>query len=155
VVSFATSGALKTQNSLSADRQKRLKTLIVPAQDYILRQAKDFARVLAYLLGLAKKGELAEAIEFVEQTMEANYGLSENFTKEKLEEAVRNGRVRPEELVFIGDLLHFKADSLSKLGEDAKAWYAHALLTIELGMELTGTFSFEMQAKIDDLKKLS
>ncbi len=44
------------------------------AQDYILRQAKDFARILAYLLGLAQKGELVGAIEFVENILEMNYG---------------------------------------------------------------------------------
>ena len=127
----------------------------MPAQDYILRQARDFARVLAYLLGLAKKGELAEAIDFVEQTLQANYGLADDFSKEKLEDAIRNGRIRPEELNFIGDLLKFKADTLSKTGEDAQAWYAHALSAIELGMEKTGVFSFEIQAKIDKLRILS
>lgn len=124
------------------------------AQDYILRQAKDFARVLAYLLGLAKKGELAEAAEFVNQTLESNYGLTSNFSKEKLEEAIRDGKIRPEELQFIGQLLEFKADALHDSGEDAELWYRDALMAIELGMEKTGVFSFELHGKVERLKKL-
>lgn len=126
----------------------------MPAQDYILRQAKDFARVLAYLLGLAKKGELAEAVEFVNQTLANNYGLSENFTKEKLEEAIKEGKVRPEELQFIGELLEFKADALNETGEYANDWYQSALTAIELGMEKTGIFSFELSAKLERLRSL-
>ena len=126
----------------------------MPAQDFILRQAKDFARVLAYLLGLAKKGELSEALEFVEQTLVKNYGLKDQFSKEKLEEAIKEGRIRPEELIFVGDLLRFKGDTLASLGEDANAWYVNALTAIELGMEKTGTFSFEVQQKIETLRSL-
>lgn len=126
----------------------------MPAQDYLLRQTRDFARVLAYLLGLAKKDELAEAIEFVENALETNYGLKEDFSKETIEKLISEGRLRPEELTGIGELLHFRADSKAQLGEDANAYYRHALTAMEMGMEMTGLFSLETQEQIDRLRQL-
>lgn len=125
------------------------------SQDYILRQAEDFARILAYLLGLAKKGELFEAIEFVENALETNYGLKEDFSREHIEKLVREGHIRPSELTGVGELLELRAECKAELGEDANAYYLHARQAMELGMELTGLFSLEMQAKIDRLRLLT
>lgn len=118
-------------------------------QDYLLKQTRDFGRFLAYLLGLAKKGEVAEAEKAIDHALQADFGLRDDFSEKELSRFLAEGKIQPADLKIIGELLLKKAEFSPRL---QKVFLQKALLVFETYMAHTPVFDYEISLKTKTLK---
>ena len=80
--------------------------------DYIKRQIKDFTKVLAYLLGLAQKGELAEVAVEIDGILQTDLGLRPDFRTVELLELYESGKLDYKGVKQLVALLKLRAETL-------------------------------------------
>lgn len=118
-------------------------------QDYLLKQTRDFGRFLAYLLGLAKKGDVAEADKAVDHALQKDFALDNDFSEKDLEKLLAEGKIQFADLKIIGELLLKKAEFSPA---SASRFLQKALLVFETYMVCAPVFDYEISLKIKTLK---
>jgi len=114
--------------------------------DYIKRQIKDFTKVLAYLLGLAKKGELAEVVVEIDGILQTELGLQPDFRTVELLELYEAGKLDYEGVKQLAALLRLRAEALRTLApEQARISAQKALDILQQLEEKSGVFDFELE----------
>lgn len=102
-------------------------------QDHLIKQIKDASKVLALILGLAKKGDVKEALELSVHTLKVQFGLFENFTEEELNQLFLDKKLSVEDLKQLLDLMMERGNLLTLKSPDAAASEYHkCLIIIEL-----------------------
>ena len=115
--------------------------------DYIKRQIKDFTKVLAYLLGLAQKGELAEVAVEIDGILQTDLGLRPDFRTVELLELYESGKLDFEGVKQLVALLKLRAEALEQEDpEQARLSAEKALAVIQQLEERSGTFDFELDS---------
>jgi hypothetical protein len=113
--------------------------------DYIKRQVKDFANVLAYLLGLAKREELAAVMVEIDGILQNELGLQPNFKTQHLMELYEAGKLDYEGVKQLVALLKLRAEVLqTEDPAEAERSRLKALEVIQQLEERSGVFDFEM-----------
>jgi len=123
--------------------------------DFIKRQIKDFAKVLAYLLGLAKKGELAEVILEIDGILQRDLGLQPDFRAVELLELYEAGKLDYDGVKQLVALLKLRSEALQR--EDIKQAQLNAQKALEIAQKLevkSGTFDLELHQWQLELKNL-
>jgi hypothetical protein len=102
-------------------------------EDYLLKQLKDVSKVLAVMLGLAKKGDVKEAIELSVQTLKVQFNLLENFSFEDLNQLFLDKKLSVEDLRQLLSLMLERGNLLtSKSPEAAVSEFHKCLIIMEL-----------------------
>lgn len=102
-------------------------------QDYLIKQLKDVAKVLAVMLGLAKKGDVKEAIELSVQTLKVQFNLLENFSENDIIELLENKKLSVDDLKPLLNLIKERGNLLAINSPEAAATEYHkCLIIIEL-----------------------
>jgi hypothetical protein len=102
-------------------------------EDYLLKQLKDVSKVLAVMLGLAKKGDVKEALELSVQTLKVQFNLLENFSFEDLNKLFLDKKLSVEDLKQLLSLMLERGNLLTaKSPEAAATEYHKCLIIIEL-----------------------
>jgi hypothetical protein len=102
-------------------------------EDYILKQIKDVSKVLAVMLGLAKRGDVKEALELSVQTLKVQFNLLENFSFEDLNKSFLDKKLSVEDLKQLLSLMLERSSLLAlKSHEAAAAEYHKCLIIMEL-----------------------
>jgi hypothetical protein len=102
-------------------------------EDYLLKQLKDVSKVLAVMLGLAKKGDVKEAIELSVQTLKVQFNVSENFSFEDINQLFLDKKLSVEDLKQLLYLMMERGDLLElKSPEAAASEYHKCLIIMEL-----------------------
>lgn len=119
-------------------------------QDYLLKQTRDFGRFLAYLLGLAKKGELAEANQAVDQALQADFALENDFSEKDLKKLLAEGKIQIADLRTIGELLLKKAEFSPT---SANRFLQKSLVVFETYARHSPIFDYAIDLKIKTLRQ--
>jgi aryl-alcohol dehydrogenase-like predicted oxidoreductase len=102
-------------------------------EDYLLKQLKDVSKVLAVMLGLAKKGDVKEALELSVQTLKVQFNLLENFSENDIIELLENKKLSVDDLKQLLSLMLERGNLLaSESPEAAASEYHKCLIIIEL-----------------------
>jgi hypothetical protein len=125
-------------------------------EDYLLKQLKDVSKVLAVMLGLAKKGDVKEALELSVQTLKVQFNLLENFSLEELNQLFLDKKLSVEDLKQLLYLMLERGNLLtSKSPEAAASEYHKCLIIIELIEKYATTYDLnlvqikrELEAKV-------
>jgi uncharacterized protein YjbK len=114
-------------------------------QDYLLKQTRDFGKFLAYLVGLAKKGDVAKGLEVTNQALGAHFGQDENFSEKHLNDLLNEGKIQPDDLKILGELLQKKAEFSP---ESAACLLDNARMVLQLYMNHTPVFDYATELKL-------
>ena len=102
-------------------------------EDYLIKQLKDISKVLAVMLGLAKKGDVKEALELSVQTLKVPFNLLENFSENDIIELLENKKLSVDDLNPLLDLMMERGNLLTSNSPDAaKVEYHKCLIIIGL-----------------------
>jgi hypothetical protein len=102
-------------------------------EDHLIKQLKDVSKVLAVMLGLAKKGDVKEALELSVQTLKVQFNLLENFSENDIIELLENKKLSVDDLKQLLDLMLERGNLLaSESPEAAASEYHKCLIIIEL-----------------------
>ena len=99
-------------------------------EDYLIKQLKDVSKVLAVMLGLAKKGDVKEALELSVQTLKVQFNLLENFSENDIAELLENKKLSVEDLKQLLDLMMERANLLATNSPEAAASEYHKCLIV-------------------------
>ena len=99
-------------------------------EDYLIKQLKDVSKVLAVMLGLAKKGDVKEALELSVQTLKVQFDLLENFSENDIAELLENKKLSVEDLKQLLDLMMERANLLATNSPEAAASEYHKCLIV-------------------------
>jgi hypothetical protein len=99
-------------------------------EDYFIKQLKDVSKVLAVMLGLAKKGDIKEAIELSVQTLKVQFNLLENFSFEELNQLFLDKKLSVEDLRQLLSLMIERGNLLTSKSPEAAASEFHKCLII-------------------------
>ena len=122
-------------------------------EDYLLKQLKDVSKVLAALLGLAKKGDVKEALELSVQTLKVQFNLLENFSENDIVELLENKKLSVEDLKQLLDLMVERGNLLaSKSTEVAAQEYHKCLIIIGLIEHNATTYDLNLIRKKKELE---
>jgi hypothetical protein len=120
-------------------------------EDYLIRKLKDASRVLAIMLGLAKKGAFEEAILISQQSLITDFGLSEDFTIEDLEKQLALNTIN---IADLKQLLAIVIERGKLLGNYSQE---NAIKEFHLGLDIIelieeNTTSFDLSISQDKAK---
>jgi hypothetical protein len=102
-------------------------------EDHLIKQLKDVSKVLAVMLGLAKKGDVKEALELSVQTLKVQFNLLENFSENDIIELLENKKLSVDDLKQLLSLMLERGNLLaSESPEAAASEYHKCLIIIEL-----------------------
>jgi hypothetical protein len=114
-------------------------------EDYLLKQLKDVSKVLAVMLGLAKKGDVKEALELSVQTLKVQFNASENFSFEDLNQLFLDKKLSVEDLKQLLSLMMERGNLLASESPEAGASEFHkCLIIIELIEKYATTYDFNL-----------
>jgi hypothetical protein len=117
-------------------------------EDYLLKQLKDVSKVLAVMLGLAKKGDVREALELSVQTLKVQFNLLENFSFEDLNQLFLDKKLSVEDLKQLLSLMLERGNLLtSKSPEAAASEYHKCLIIIKLIEKHATTYDLSLVQK--------
>lgn len=117
-------------------------------QDYLLKQLKDVSKVLAVMLGLAKKGCVREALELSVQTLKVQFNLLENFSIEELNTLLEYKKLSVDDLKPLLDLMMERGNLLaSKSTEVAESEYYKCLIVMGLIEKYATTYDLNLVYK--------
>lgn len=123
-------------------------------RDYILRHAKDMGKILALLLGLAKKEDFATALEVIAQTLEQTFDLKNDFEINDLLEKWARKELAIADFKNIAQLLVEKGRVYEQLGDEAiaKNCYKKAFLILKTYQTETPMYDLAVQRVMQSLK---
>jgi hypothetical protein len=122
-------------------------------EDYLLKQLKDVSKVLVVMLGLAKKGDVKEALELSVQTLKVQFNLLENFSIDELNELLENKKLSVDDLKQLLSLMMERGNLLTlKSPEAAALEYHKCLIIIELIEKHATTYDLNLGYKKRELE---
>jgi hypothetical protein len=114
-------------------------------EDYLLKQLKDVSKVLALMLGLAKKGDVKEAIELSVQTLKVQFNLLDNFSFEELNQLFLDKKLSVEDLKQLLSLMMERGNLFAtKSPEAAASEYHKCLIIMELIEKYATTYDLNL-----------
>jgi hypothetical protein len=119
-------------------------------EDYLLKQLKDVSKVLAMMWGLAKKGDIKEALELSVQTLKVQFNVLENFSFEELNQLFLDKKVSVEDLKQLLSLMMERGNLLASESPEAAASEYHKCLII---MELIEKYSTTYDLNLVQIKR--
>jgi hypothetical protein len=124
-------------------------------RDYVLDQAKEFARFIALLLGLVQKSEIEEAHLQMNGFLAKKYQLTENFTFEDVLALYQNKQINLDEIKGILQLVIFRGELFQDLEEKEKANidFEKALQIIDFLEKNSKTFDFDLVKQKNNILK--
>ncbi|MBN1924846.1 MAG: hypothetical protein JW798_03345 [Prolixibacteraceae bacterium] len=127
------------------------------SEDYLIRQFRMLATVLARIMGFHENKEHLKALELIEQTLVTWFGIDLDSPEEKLSAYVNHPSHNFEEEKAIAELYYQRAKTLFLLNKNEPAVLsAHTALGLFITIdEQSGHFSIEIQQRIADLKKIT
>ncbi|MCF8359672.1 MAG: hypothetical protein K9H26_13000 [Prolixibacteraceae bacterium] len=126
------------------------------SEDYLMRQFRQLAQVLARILGLHEKKEYNQALETIDQTLVTWY----NVDLENPEKTLMQYKSQPsnnfEEEKALAELFYQRSKTLQNLKQEekAKSTAAFALRVFKQIDEQSGHFSIEIQQRIAELDQI-
>jgi hypothetical protein len=129
------------------------------SQDYIIRLISQATAALATILGLRKSGQLQQALQVVDQTLEALVGLNASLVKAMDDRSLlglltSQGSLDADRLLIIADLFEAEGEILvaQDRGPESVESYARALaLYVEVALNDQSSPDAELSAKIEAL----
>ncbi len=125
-------------------------------EDYLIRQFRQLALVLARILGLREKKEYNQALELIDQTLITWYKVDIENPEATFSRYKSSPSPNYEEEKALAELFYQRSKNLQNLEQDekAKSTAAFALRAFKHIDEQSGHFSIEIQQRIAELDQI-
>jgi hypothetical protein len=123
-------------------------------EDFIIRQTKDIVKVIAFLLGLAQKGEVQAALEISQRTLQTVFGLKDDFLMADIQALFDDKKLSEADLKQLLSLLVVRLELLEN--EDLAIETQKCMDLIDFIQKNGATYDFGInQTKQKVLKKIN
>jgi hypothetical protein len=127
------------------------------SEDYLIRQFRQLAQVLARILGLYEKKEYNQALELIDQTLLTWYNVDIENPGKTFRRSKTNPSPNYEEEKALAELFYQRSKTLLRLKQEEKAENT-ATFALKLFRHIdkqSGLFSIEIQQRITELNQIT